>query len=149
MKDVRKEIKHNDVIYPLVFNLNVMEQIQLQYGSVEKWGDLTDGTFNGKKEYEKKNGEDSWELLTEDEKIVKRGEPDAQAIIFGFKEMINEGLDMDNEILVAKGEKPRPELTLKQAGRLITAIGLDFATKKLQETVVESQKVEGIDSKNE
>lgn len=149
MKDVRKEIEHNDVIYPLVFNLNVMEQIQLQYGSVEKWGDLTDGTFYGKQEYEKKNGEDSWELLTEDEKIAKRGEPDAQAIIFGFKEMINEGLDMDNEILVAKGENPRPELTLKQAGRLITAIGLDFATKKLQETVVESQKVEGIDSKNE
>lgn len=149
MKDVRKDFECEGVIYPLVFNLNVMELIQEQYGSVEKWGDLTDGTFYGKQNYEKKNGEDSWELLTDDEKLANKGEPDAKSIIFGFCQMINEGIDIDNEELVAKGENPRRELSLKQTGRLITQVGLEFATTKLQETVIESQKVEGNESKNE
>lgn len=54
--------------YPLVFNLNVMETIQEQYGSVEKWGDL-----------------------------VECDEPKAKDIKFGFTAMLNEGIDIYNE----------------------------------------------------
>ena len=129
MKDVKKTFTHNGVDYPLVFNLNVMESVQEKYGSVELWGDLTDGTFNGKADYEKKNGVGSWDELEEEDKVANKGEPDAKAIIFGFTEMINEGLDMENEELLARGENPRKLMTLKQVGRLITAIGIDIATQ--------------------
>ena len=51
MKDVKKELQVNGINYALVFNLNVMEAIQEQYGSVELWGDYTDGTFYGRRDY--------------------------------------------------------------------------------------------------
>ena len=145
MKDVKKEVTVDGVKFPLVFNLNVMERIQEVYGSIEQWGDYTDGTENGRKLYEEKNGAGSWDCLDAEEQAELKGEPDAKSIIFGFSEMINEGIDMENE---EKGES-RPFLSIRQAGRLITKFGLENATKKLSETVIESQKVEGIDSKNE
>lgn len=55
--------------YALVFNLNVMEEVQEEYGSVEAWGELV---------------EDS-------------AEPNAKAIKFGFTAMLNEGIDIYNE----------------------------------------------------
>ena len=113
MKDFNGKIQYKDKEYKLVFNLNVMESIQEKYGSLDKWGSLTDGTENN-------------------------GEPDAKAVIFGFTEMINEGIDIDNE---ENGTDNKP-LTLKQVGRLITDIGLANATDKLNKTVVESTKSE-------
>lgn len=70
MKDFVNEITYKNETYKLVFNLNVMEEIQEEYGTIEKWGDLTDGA---------------------------EGEPDAKAIIFGFTAMINEGIDIEND----------------------------------------------------
>ena len=70
MKEMRNEIEYKDKKYNLVFNLNVMEQIQDEYGTLDKWGSLTD---------------------------VSKGEPNAKAVIFGFMCMINEGIDIDNE----------------------------------------------------
>lgn len=55
--------------YELVFNLNVMEQIQDEYGSVEKWGELVEAS----------------------------AEPKAKDIKYGFTAMINEGIDIYNE----------------------------------------------------
>lgn len=57
------------VKYPLVFNINVMEEIQSEYGSVDKWGELMD-----------------------------RDEPLMGAVKFGFAAMINEGIDIENEL---------------------------------------------------
>lgn len=111
MKDFGGEIQYNGQTYGLVFNLNVMETIQEKYGTVEKWGELTDG---------------------------KNGEPDAKAIVFGFREMINEAIDIENE---ENGTDKKP-LTLKQVGRLISEVGLRNATTTLNETVVESTKSE-------
>lgn len=111
MKDFNGEIQYKGNTYKLVFNLNVMEIIQEKYGSLDKWGSLTDGT-------------------------EKNGEPDAKAVIFGFTEMINEGIDISNE---ENGTDIKP-FTLKQVGRLITEIGLANATAKLNETVIESTK---------
>lgn len=107
MKDIEGKITVNGKEYPLVFNLNVMEAIQEEYGTLEKWGELTDGT---------------------------NGEPNAKAVIFGFREMMNEGLDIQNE---ENGTDTKP-LTLKQVGRIITEYGLLNATKLMNNTVVES-----------
>lgn len=97
------------ITYNLVFNLNVMEQIQSEYGSVSAWGDLTD---NGK-------------------------EPNAKAVIYGLTCMINEGIEIDNEDNEGKeGYTPKKLLTLKQVGRLITDVGLNEATEKLNESVI-------------
>ena len=107
MKDVRREIQYNGKVYNIVFNLNVMEGIQAEYGTLDAWGKLTDGSD---------------------------GEPNAKAIIFGFREMLNEGIDISNE---ENGTDDKP-LTLKQVGRIITGIGLETATQALNSTVIES-----------
>lgn len=107
MKDINGKLHYKDKDFKLIFNLNVMERIQAEYGSVEKWGQLTDG---------------------------KDGEPDAKAVIFGFTEMINEGIDIDNE---ENGTDTR-FFTTKQVGRIISEIGLMNATDTMNNTVIES-----------
>ncbi len=108
MKEVENTLSYKGQEYRIVFNLNVMERIQEEYGTLDKWGDLTDGSVTG--------------------------EPDAKAVIFGFTEMLNEGIDIDND----ENGTERPFLTLKQVGRLITNVGMQDATKLMNETVVES-----------
>lgn len=112
MKDFEGRIEYKGRELRLVFNLNVMQAIQEEYGTLEEWGALTDGA---------------------------NGEPNAKAVIFGFTQMVNEGIDMDNE---DKGTDDKP-MTLKQVGRMITEIGMDVATEQLNETVVESTKGDG------
>lgn len=107
MKDVNGKIQYKDREYKMVFDLNVMETIQEEYGSIEKWGELTGGE-----------------------------EPNVKAVIFGFSAMLNEGIDIDNEDNGTNEE----HLSHKKVGRMLTEIGFQEATKKLQETVVESTK---------
>ena len=109
MQDTMKYIDVKGVEYPLVFNLNVMEKIQEKYGSYEKWGDLTDG---------------------------KNSEINIGALKFGILEMINEGIDIENE----SKEVKREFLTDKQVGRIITEIGMETLAKKMKETVNDSTK---------
>lgn len=78
MKNTYQTIEYKSKKYKLVFDMNVMEEIQEKYGSIEKWGELTDGS---------------------------KGEPNAKAIKFGFTAMLNEGIDIDNEENDTK-EKP-------------------------------------------
>ena len=111
MKDFNGSIEYKGKTYKLYFNLNVMEQIQDEYGTIEEWGKLSDGV---------------------------NGEVNAKAVIFGITAMINEGIDIENE---EKGTDIKP-LTLKQVGRMITEVGIQEATKKLNETVIESTKDE-------
>ena len=111
MKDFNGEIEYKEKVYKLVFNLNVMEEIQKEYETLENWGSLTDGS---------------------------KGEVNAKAVIFGFTAMINEGIDIENE---ENGTDIKP-LTVKQVGRMISDVGLDNATKSLNETVIESTKSE-------
>ena len=111
MKDLNGKISYKGKEYALVFNLNVMERIQDEYGSVSAWGEKTDG---------------------------KNGEPNAKAVIFGFTEMLNEGIDIANE----EHGTNDPPLTLRQVGRMITEVGMAQATQALQSTVIESTKVE-------
>lgn len=111
MKEMRNEIEYKGTKYVVVFNINVMEAVQEEYGTIQKWGDLTEG---------------------------KNGEADIKAIIFGLSEMINEGIDIQNE---ENGTDIKP-LTKKQVGRLLTEIGIENATKTLNDTVIESTKSE-------
>lgn len=55
--------------YPLVFNLNVMEEIQEQYGSLDEWGRITQGN----------------------------GEPQVKDLKNGIMAMVNEAIDIENE----------------------------------------------------
>ena len=55
--------------YPIVFNLNVMETIQDKYGSLDKWGEITQGN----------------------------GEPKVKDLKYGILAMINEAIDIENE----------------------------------------------------
>lgn len=109
MQDIMKHFNAKGIEYPLVFNLNVMEKIQEKYGSYEKWGNLTDG---------------------------KNGEINIGALKFGILEMINEGIDIENE----NQEDKRNFMNDKQVGRLITDIGINALVEKMQETVIDSTK---------
>ena len=109
MKDNKFNFEVDGVNYSFTFNLNVMQNIQEEYGSVEKWGELTDGSA---------------------------GEVNAKALIFGLTEMINEGIDIENETL----EEKRPFLTTKQVGRLVTKMGLDKIAEQMNNAIVESTK---------
>lgn len=111
MKDISGKIQYRGKEYKVVFNLNVMESIQEKYGSINKWAELTDGVS---------------------------GEPNAKAVIFGFTEMLNEGIDISNE---ENGTDDKP-LSLKQVGRMITEYGLVEATKVLNTTVIDSTRDE-------
>ena len=111
MIDTIKYIECKNIKYPLVFNLNVIEKIQDKYGSYEKWGEMTDG---------------------------KEREINIGALKFGILEMINEGIDIENE----NNEVKREFVTSKQVGRLITELGMKNLTDKVQETVIESTKDE-------
>ena len=55
--------------YPLAFNLNVMEEIQEAYGSLDEWGRITQGA----------------------------GEAKVKDLKVGILAMINEAIDMQNE----------------------------------------------------
>ena len=69
MKNTIVYIKTEKRDYPIVFNLNVMEEIQDRYGSLDKWGALTQGD----------------------------GEPRIKDLKYGILAMINEGIDIENE----------------------------------------------------
>ena len=111
MIDKIKHINADGIDYPIVFNLNVMESIQEKYETLEKWGELTDG---------------------------KEREIDIKALKFGITEMINEGIDIENE----GKENKREFLTEKQIGRIITNVGLEKMAKDVQKTVVDSTKTD-------
>ena len=69
MKNTVVYIEADGKKYPLAFNLNVMEEIQEHYGSLDAWGKVTQGD----------------------------GEPKVKDLKYGVMAMLNEGIDMENE----------------------------------------------------
>ena len=114
MKEIYSKVTYKDREIKLVFNLNVMEAIQEEYGSLDKWGALTDG---------------------------ENGETNIKALVFGITEMINEAIDIDND----ENGTQEPFKTHKQVSRILTEVGIEKATKEMNELVVKSTKD---DSKN-
>ena len=94
--------------YPMSFNINVMEDIQEEYGSMKNWGDIV----------ENKGGE----------------EPKVKDLKYGLMSMINEGIDIENE----NNGTNEPLLNSKQAGRIITEIGFVKIFEKIKEITINS-----------
>lgn len=124
MKEVSSVIEYKDKKYKMVFNLNVMQEIQEEYGSLREWGELTDGKpeeiVNGKK------------------KEIVQGEPNVKALIFGLTTMLNEGIDIEND----ENGTNIPPLTKKQVGRMLTDVGIKQMTADMNGLVIESTKSE-------
>ena len=112
-------IKAKDRDYPIVFNINVMEEIQEAYGSLSAWGGIVEN--------------------------VNGGEPKIKDLKIGLMMMINEAIDIENE---EKGGNT-PMLDSKKVGRLITEVGFDVITKKIQELTVASTNTGDNEGKNE
>lgn len=69
MIDAMKYIETEKRKYPIVFNLNVMEEIQEQYGSMSAWSDI----------------------------VGDGDEPKIKDLKAGLMAMMNEGIDIENE----------------------------------------------------
>ena len=146
MKEKETIFTVNGKEYKAIFNLNVMQSIQIEYETFEKWRQLTDGFVYDENGERKLKLDDKGKPITRKEvdangnevevDVYETREIDIKALIFGIKEMINEAIDIDNEI----NQLNQPLLTEKQVGRLITAMGIETATSKLNETVIESTK---------
>ncbi|MDD7203194.1 MAG: hypothetical protein PUH18_02440 [Coriobacteriaceae bacterium] len=114
MKSAIQTIDYKGKSYKLVFDLNVMEAIQDEYGSIEAWGKLTE---------------------------PEDGEPNVKALVFGVTEMINEGIDIDND---ENGTDEKP-LAHRKVARILTEVGLESVADKMQKSVIDSTED---DSKN-
>lgn len=115
MKSKLHEIEYQGKTYKLAFDLNVMEAIQDEFGSIEAWGKLVE---------------------------PEDGEPNIKALVFGATQMINEGIEISND---EDGTDEKP-LTHRKVARILTEVGLESVTSKVQQTVVDSA---ADDSKNE
>ena len=111
MKEISSKLEYKGRQYRIVFNLNVMEAIQDEYGTLDNWGALTDGKAH-------------------------EGETDIKALIFGLREMLNEAIEIDNE----DNGTNDPLLTRKQVGRMLTDIGVGKLTEDMNKLVVDSTK---------
>ena len=78
MKDNAGTVTYKEKEYKVVFNLNVMEAIQEEYGTIDKWTELTSGTDQ---------------------------EVNIKALKFGYTQMLNEALSIEAE---EKGEEYKP-----------------------------------------
>lgn len=110
MQEITRSVTYKGEELKLVFNLNVMEEIQNKYGTVARWGEITDGG--------------------------KKNEPNIKALRYGLTCMFNEGIEIEND---EKGTD-KPLLTEKQVGRLISELGLDEVSEAMQSVVVDSTK---------
>ena len=70
MKDNAGLIRYKEKDYKVVFNLNVMEAIQEEYGTIDKWADLTSGANQ---------------------------EVNIKALKFGYTQALNEALSIEAE----------------------------------------------------
>lgn len=119
MKNKLSYIETGDKKYPVVFNINVMEEIQEAYGSISKWGAIVENS--------------------------EGGEPKVKDLKVGLMFMINEAIDIENE---EKGEN-KPMLTLKQVGRLISDVGFETITNVIKNISVASTNTGDNEGKNE
>ena len=108
MKNKLTYIKTEKRDYPIVFNINVMEEIQEAYGSISAWGKIVENADGG--------------------------EPKIKDLKIGLMMMINEGIDIENEETGGKS----PLIDAKQVGRLITEVGFEAITKEIQELAIAS-----------
>lgn len=101
------KLVYKGVEYDLVFNLNVMEMLQDEYGSVEAWS----------------------------AKAMESDEPNIKVLKFGFKAMINEGIEIYNEDHISEQKELVDDKTV---GRIISSVGFSNVTDIIANTVINS-----------
>ena len=105
--------------YPIVFNINVMEEIQEAYGSIGAWGAIVEN--------------------------AEGGEPKVKDLKIGLMMMINEGIDIENEMTGGN----MPMVNAKQVGRLITEVGFEAITGVIRNLTIASTNTGDNEGKNE
>lgn len=118
LKDIVKSLEIDGVMYPVAFTLNVMEAIQEKYGSLSEWTEIIE---------------------------PEEGEPPFKDIKWIFAEIINEGIDIENE----RKSESRKFLTTKQVGRIISSLGIDNASATMAGLMSESTSTGESEGKNE
>lgn len=121
MKDISDTLEYKGQKYPVIFNINVLEALQEEYGTFNAW-------LN--------------KIYSEDEND-KDFEPDVKAIKFAYFKMINEGIRIENKTANEK----REFLDKEDVGEIISELGLRTAFRKLNDLTRESNQP-GEDSKN-
>jgi len=109
MLDKIEYLEDGKIRYSMLFSLNVMEATEHEYGTIENWT-----TAMSK----------------------QNGEPGYSALKFMVLEVINEGIDFQNEKL--SDDKKRDLLTSKQVGRLISRLGFEKVGKKVFKMIGDS-----------
>lgn len=107
MNNDMKYLITKDKKYPFIYSLNVMSAIQNKYNTLDDWANLIEPKEEGK-------------------------EPNIEALLFFFKEAINEGIDIENERL----KEPMHFVDEKKVGRIISEIGIEEAGRQLKGAVV-------------
>ena len=113
MKNKVNYIETADRKYPICFNLNVLEEIQEQYGSMKAWGEAVQPSDNS--------------------------EPTIKVLKSGLVAMINEAIDIENE---QNGTNDAP-VTSKQVGWIISEVGLGVIVEKIKELTASANRVDG------
>lgn len=81
--------------------------------------------------------QDEYGTLSEWSELIRnQKEPNIKALKFFITEAINEGIDIENE----KSDEKRTSITSAKAGRIITGIGFQKASKTINKMVSESVK---------
>ena len=119
MQNVITHIETKDRTYPIVFNINVMEEIQEAYGSISAWGAIVEN--------------------------VNGGEPKVKDLKIGLMMMINEAIDIENEETGGN----TPFVNPKQVGRIISEVGFGKITKQIQNLTIASTNTGDNEGKNE
>lgn len=122
MKDISDTLKYKGTEYKLVFDFNVMEEIQDKFGTFNAWVQEAYGK--------------------------ETGEPSMKALSFAIASMINEGIEIENE---EKGIDGKP-ITTRQANRILTQLaqedGLNGVVQNIDDLMSKSLQG-GESSKNE
>ena len=119
MNEKKFTVGEGDNQATLVFNLNVMAQLQAEFGSVDAWSKLLED------EPDEETG-----------KRKRNGEPDMDAFLKGFTFMLNEGRDIENEDKPA--EQQKAPYTQGQVGRLIGKWGQNAVAEAMKNAVAGS-----------
>ena len=140
MKDISDTLEYKGQKYKIVFDINVLEGLQEEYGTFQRWLEYMSGDAK-----ERLTGEKTT-IKGEDGKPVEieLGEPDIKAVKLAYFLCINEGIEIENE---ETGGDRKP-VTMNFVGRMLTQIDLGEAVKKLNKLAIESNQG-GEDSKNE
>lgn len=124
MKDISDTLTYKGKEYKLVFDFNVMEDLQDKYGTFNKW-------------IEEAYGKET-------------GEPSVKALAFAIASMVNNGIEIENED--RKPEEALKPISTRQANRMLTELaregGLDNIIKGIDGLMSKSLQG-GENSKNE